>query len=346
MRSGSRRRSIFSDGRRRHRPDRLHGRVLSPETHPARGSLGGLFRAMGGPCEVLIEPVGAAEARALVRIAAREALRIERKFSRYRGAISWPASTPERPIDRGGRRERPASRLRSGMSHAERRSVRRHLRRSSTGLDLRRQRPYPLARFRAGAPSPHRLAQDPLGAAAPHGAAGMEIDLGGIAKEYAVDRASDLLATRTPAGTLVNFAGDLRARRRSDERPWRVGIEDRRRPTRRRVSSRSTRARSRRAATAAATSRRTASGTRTSGSRTGWPVAGAPRSVTVLAESCTEAGMLATLALLRGAQAEAFLDEIGRTLLVHPVIPAPPTAAADRPDVRLSFLTRTVNAFT
>jgi thiamine biosynthesis lipoprotein len=42
--------------------------------------------------------------------------------------------------------------------------------------------------------------------------------------------------------------------------------------------------------------------------RSGWPVVGAPRSVTVAAATCTEAGMLATLALLQGTEAEAFLE--------------------------------------
>jgi thiamine biosynthesis lipoprotein len=45
--------------------------------------------------------------------------------------------------------------------------------------------------------------------------------------------------------------------------------------------------------------------------RTGWPVEGAPRSVTVAAPTCTQAGMLATFALLHGADAEAFLDAQG-----------------------------------
>ena len=42
--------------------------------------------------------------------------------------------------------------------------------------------------------------------------------------------------------------------------------------------------------------------------RTGWPIKDAPRSVTVAADTCTEAGMLATLAVLRGADAEEFLQ--------------------------------------
>ena len=37
----------------------------------------------------------------------------------------------------------------------------------------------------------------------------------------------------------------------------------------------------------------------------------APRSVTVLGDTCTEAGLLATLAMLHGDQAETFLEEQG-----------------------------------
>jgi thiamine biosynthesis lipoprotein len=45
--------------------------------------------------------------------------------------------------------------------------------------------------------------------------------------------------------------------------------------------------------------------------RTGWPVRAAPRSVTVAASSCTEAGLLSTLALLHGSRAHEFLEEQG-----------------------------------
>ena len=43
--------------------------------------------------------------------------------------------------------------------------------------------------------------------------------------------------------------------------------------------------------------------------RTGWPVPDSPRSVTVALSSCTEAGLLSTLALLHGARAKEFLEE-------------------------------------
>jgi thiamine biosynthesis lipoprotein len=41
---------------------------------------------------------------------------------------------------------------------------------------------------------------------------------------------------------------------------------------------------------------------------TGWPVRDAPRSITVAADTCTQAGMLATLAMLNGPDAEHFLE--------------------------------------
>jgi len=45
--------------------------------------------------------------------------------------------------------------------------------------------------------------------------------------------------------------------------------------------------------------------------RTGWLVPGALRSVTVAASSCTEAGLLSTLALLQGRGVEEFLKSRG-----------------------------------
>ena len=41
--------------------------------------------------------------------------------------------------------------------------------------------------------------------------------------------------------------------------------------------------------------------------KTGWPARDAPASVTVAGNSCTESGVLSTLALLHGAKAESFL---------------------------------------
>jgi FAD:protein FMN transferase len=142
--------------------------------------------------------------------------------------------------------------------------------------------------------------------------AGMELDFGGIGKEYAVDRAYDLLAGRCSVPFLLNFGGDLRANRPPPQGPWRIGIE-----------------RPESEMTAAMLLDLEIGALATSGDshrfllkdcvryshildpRTGWPVADAPRSVTVAASSCTEAGLLATLAILQGANARGFLEEQG-----------------------------------
>jgi thiamine biosynthesis lipoprotein len=144
----------------------------------------------------------------------------------------------------------------------------------------------------------------------PHG---MEIDLGGLGKEYAVDSAALLIAAQSPVPTLVNFGGDLRVSGpRADGRGWRVAIEA--------VD---------RAGGADAVAEVSQGALTTSGDaarfllkdgrryshildpRNGWPVKDPPRSVTVAASTCMEAGLLSTLAMLQGRRAEAFLKREG-----------------------------------
>jgi thiamine biosynthesis lipoprotein len=142
---------------------------------------------------------------------------------------------------------------------------------------------------------------------------GMEIDLGGVGKEYAVDKTATLLAERTTAPVLVNFGGDLRAvGRRPGGGAWRVGVEL--------PGSRDTAGLEIELGIGAlATSgdarrfllRRGIRYPHILNPRTGWPVMHAPRSVTVLGDTCTEAGLLATLAMLHGKEAEEFLAEQG-----------------------------------
>jgi len=56
---------------------------------------------------------------------------------------------------------------------------------------------------------------------------GMELDFGGIGKEYAADRAAAIVRDAGAAHALVNLGGDVRAiGRRADGSPWRVGIRD------------------------------------------------------------------------------------------------------------------------
>jgi len=114
-------------------------------------------------------------------------------------------------------------------------------------------------------------------------------------------------------GMQIDFGGDLLATGPSaGGRPWRVGIEAFANPARAAKEIELARG-------ALATSGDARRFLLKDGKRlghildpsTGWPVEGAPRSVTVAAPTCTEAGMLATFALQHGADAEAFLEAQG-----------------------------------
>ncbi|KIH78231.1 hypothetical protein GFER_03910 [Geoalkalibacter ferrihydriticus DSM 17813] len=52
----------------------------------------------------------------------------------------------------------------------------------------------------------------------------LAVDLGGIAKGYAVDRAASVLEQAGIADASINAGGDLRLLGRRGERPWRIGI--------------------------------------------------------------------------------------------------------------------------
>ena len=58
----------------------------------------------------------------------------------------------------------------------------------------------------------------------------VRLDLGAIAKGYAVDRAVETLHSAGLHHVIVNAGGDLRASGRRGDRPWRIGIRDPRGP--------------------------------------------------------------------------------------------------------------------
>lgn len=271
------------------------------------------FTAMASPCEVLLDVDDRDEAASLGELAAAEAARIERHLSRYRDdniihAINHAAGRPVLVDDETA----------GLLDFADQCFHLSEGRFDVTSGVLRR-----VWRFDGSDRVPSRatvkellplVGWDKVTWARPSLTlpAGMEIDLGGLGKEYAVDRAAQLVSMRTRAAVLVNFGGDLRALgSRRDGRPWRVGVESPAGPT-------------------AALDLELAQGAlATSGDarrfllkdgvryphilnpRTGWPVLDAPRSVTVLADACTEAGLLATLAMLQGRGARGFLAEQG-----------------------------------
>ena len=144
--------------------------------------------------------------------------------------------------------------------------------------------------------------------------AGMQIDFGGIGKEYAVDTAVASANAIAPGiSCLVNFGGDVAVLNpRRDGHSWRVGIESADRPG----AARELVALERGALATSGDSRRFLinNGRRYShilDARTGWPVPHAARSVTVAADTCTQAGSVTTLAMLQGAQAKTFLESSG-----------------------------------
>jgi thiamine biosynthesis lipoprotein len=139
--------------------------------------------------------------------------------------------------------------------------------------------------------------------------AGMELDFGGIGKEYAADRAAAILRDHGIAHALVNLGGDVRALgARPGGAPWRVGIRDPRDPDAMLATATL-------ADDAIATSGDYARYFEVDGRRychivdatTGMPVTHF-QSVSVVAPLAVLAGSYATIAMLLGASARAFLD--------------------------------------
>jgi len=265
------------------------------------------FRLMGGDAVVrFVDRGGRDRAARIARAVEAEAWRIEAKFSRYR-----PESVLSRINAAAGRGPVPAdpetcALVRTALELSEFTGGRFD---PTVGVLGR------LWDFRAGRmPDPAAVAAllprvDAGAVRVGDGQvelawAGMELDLGGVGKEYAVDRVAELLQAAGVASAIVNFAGDVRTLgRRSDRRPWSVGIQDPRDPARCRFALRI----------------RSGAGVATSGdyerafirdgiryhhlldATTGWPARGLA-SATVLAATALTAGRLATAAFLLGPE--------------------------------------------
>ena len=145
----------------------------------------------------------------------------------------------------------------------------------------------------------------------------MQLDFGGIGKEYAADRALTLALQVKDVPMLINLGGDLVVNdAHPDGTPWQVGIEQSRLSTMQTHEQRNAIALTKGGIATSGDSQRylVKDGRRYShilDATTGWPVEDAPRFVTVAAPHCTLAGMLSTLAILKGRNAGKFLDEQG-----------------------------------
>jgi FAD:protein FMN transferase len=143
--------------------------------------------------------------------------------------------------------------------------------------------------------------------------AGMELDFGGFAKEYAADSAASvLIASGIGAGT-VNLGGDVRILGpHPDGRPWSLGVADPRRPADRVIAG--IELSDGALATSGDYERFMDVGGRRYchilDPRTGWPVAHW-QSVSVVGPSCLAAGALTTIGMLKREHAHAFLREQG-----------------------------------
>lgn len=279
----------------------------------------GHFRAMASPCDVLIDGVDEETARQLVSLAAQEAWRIEEKFSRYLSGnvvdrIHHSAGQVVEVDDETARLLDYASRCHE--LSGGRFDITSGILRKVWRFDGSDQLPDP---DHVAALLPrigwHRVTWRAPYLSLPEG---MEIDLGGIGKEYAVDRTLMLLqqalgAAANTSSILVNFGGDLACSGpRPDGSGWRVGIE-----------SAATIAEAKEVFVLKQGAMATSGDSRRFllrddvryshilDPRTGWPVPLAPRSVSVIQPTCTLAGMLATFAMLHGKDAEHFLEEQG-----------------------------------
>lgn len=280
-----------------------------------RGLWIGRFQAMAAPCEVLIDIQDAALAAELFRLAREEACRIEQKFSRH---------LPDNMVDRINRARGKPIEVDEETAYLLDLSAAYH--RLSGGMfDITSGLLGKVWRFDGGDRLPDIKAvaallprvgwskvrwNRPFVTLLP----GMEIDFGGIEKEYAVDRTAQILSGHLQQGVLIHYGDNFFTLGPcADGRPWRIEIDD-----------------------PGADGRRNAiklllseGGLVTHGSlrrclirnnirysdtfdpRTGWPVISPPRSVTVLAATCIEASRLATFALLQGGGAVGYLEEEG-----------------------------------
>lgn len=275
----------------------------------------GTFFAMGSPCELLCEAGDERGANKLTKIAASEAWRIEDKFSRYRSGnivdrINTAAGA-EIEVDAETARLIDFATQLHTLSNG-RFDITSGVLRQAWTFDGGDQ--VPSASVVSAVLQHvgwHRVDWSGTSITMP---AGMEIDFGGVGKEYAVDRAAGLLREHSDIACMVNFGGDLAVTHPPVNREaWQIGIESLQGEVAgpERVINLKT--------GALATSGDARRFLQKDGIRyghiidptTGWPVKDAPRSITVAADTCVQAGMLSTLAMLEGAGAEEFLGPQG-----------------------------------
>lgn len=273
------------------------------------------FTSMSCPCEIRLVGPDEVLVQQAAKAGMKEVLRIEHKYSRYRpdsllSCINAAAGQPQPvPID-----EETAGLLQLGgqLHHASQGRfdltsgvLRRawDFKRGRLPTQVQLDRLLPLVGW-------HRAEFDDRQVRLP--IEGMELDLGGIGKEYAADRAAELCQAMGMVGGFVDLGGDIRViGPRADGTGWRLGIRD---PwDEHKLLGELTLCQG-----ALATSGDYERGFEVDGrryghlldARTGWPV-NHWSSVSVAAPNALAAGALATLGMLIGEQARALLEAQG-----------------------------------
>jgi FAD:protein FMN transferase len=276
------------------------------------------FRAMGSPCEIQLDlPPGldGDGAEQLIASALAEVERLEARYSRYRDESFL--SQINRVAEQGGRIEvdpETAGLLDyAATCHAQSEGLF-----DITSGILRRAWRFKEKRLpQAGEIDVllDRVGWTKLAWSSPVLAfptPGLELDFGGIVKEYAADRVAALLQDAGVPHALVNLGGDIRAAGpRSDGSAWQVGIRDPRRPGEMLTSVPLFEG-------ALSTSGDYERCIEIEGRRyghvldprTGWPVR-FMASASAVAALCVVAGSATTIALLRGEDGPAWLEGLG-----------------------------------
>lgn len=273
------------------------------------------FRAMGSPCRLHLAGVALPRAQALAELALAEVQRIEQAWSRYQD---------DSVVSRINRAAGTGKVVAVDAETAHLLDFADQLWRASEGrFDITSGVLRRAWNFRqASVPDAARLAQvcSLIGWAdvAWNGEfislprTGMEIDFGGLGKEYAVDRVATLLIEAGQRSGVVNLGGDLRVLGpRPDGQPWQMAVAHPRQPGENLVSwpllegALATSGDYERCIDVAG--RRYA---HILDPRTGWPVSDW-QSISVFAPACLAAGALCTVAMLSGPAAPDFLREQG-----------------------------------
>lgn len=295
-----------------------------------KGFWRGEFQSMASPCELLIETDDESLAHSLTKIAFEEASRIEQKFSRYRqdniiykinNSHGKKINVDEETallLDYADQCFQMSNGFFDVTSGVLREAWKFDC---SSNIPSRNKVKAIISRVGWQKVSWHRP-----DFTMPEG---MEIDLGGIGKEYAVDRTAMFIRAHTDISVLINYGGDLFATKpKKDGTGWLIGIEE---PN---LKSAQTKIKNKQRKSVKEFQLKQG-GIATSGDvyryllkdgiryshildpHTGWPIKNAPDSITVVAESCIEAGILATLGMLNGKSAKRFLKAQGITFWIN-----------------------------